>query len=184
MLTDRFATMDQTGNQSPLEFRTSRVLAGALAAWWAISAILYAPWLPYHPMHFDSTSIRYSNVRITAWFFGPAIASYVFILLEWAIRMSVKHPDLVNIRQKDAFLRLNGAQRAPILRELYEMYHLIVLASYSGCLLVQIALFRSASGVSRVASWSLFAAVLTAVSVALVAQRSYRRVDALLRPFA
>jgi uncharacterized membrane protein len=121
-------------------------LAALLAAYWTACAILY-PRLPDRlPIHFNlrGQADRWSENAMLGWFGLPLIATATVALMLGLTALSARRPELWNIPEKQRFLTLTRAQRAPILDELNKVLTLAAFYALAVCVVVQVAIYQNA----------------------------------------
>ena len=108
-----------------------RQLKWSLLAAYSAGCALAWPLLPARfPFHFNGRGIvdSWAAKSVAAWFALPALMAGVLLLMELTITWSIRRPALWNGPEKQRFLALTEAQRAPIYAELRNMMDAIGIA--------------------------------------------------------
>lgn len=94
-----------------------------LAAYFAAAATLWSTLPQRVPVHFDFAGQPTAWARTSpwAWFGLPLLAAAITLFLYGIARASTHAPELWNIREKERFLALSPAARAPIIAYLHRL---------------------------------------------------------------
>lgn len=89
---------------------------GLVLACIAYAAATYGALPARVPMHFklDGTADRYADKSLVSWFALPAIMLALFVLFEVLTRVMRTRPELLNVPDKERFVRLPARFREPV----------------------------------------------------------------------
>ncbi|HET9441402.1 MAG TPA: DUF1648 domain-containing protein [Longimicrobiales bacterium] len=117
-----------------------------LTAYWAMCLMLY-PRLPARmPLHFNwrGEADGWTNNASAVWFMLPVIATLTLLMIWGAGKLAARSPQLWNVPEKQRFLALSEAQRAPIVRHLLGVMDVAALYTLSLIIVVQVSMYRGA----------------------------------------
>lgn len=121
--------------------------ASAAAAW---------PALPDRiPTHFGPGGApdRWKDTTLLAWFGLPLAAAAMTLFLRFIGRLGARHPGVWSIPDKDRFLRLTDAQRAPIIERLETFIGVLAIAMILFFAVIQADIYASALGAPGLSAW-------------------------------
>ena len=119
-----------------------------LVALFGFCAIVW-PTLPERlPTHFglDGAVDGWSDRSLWAWFALPLIAAAVTALLYGIGRLAPRHPELLNVPEKKAYLALSPERRAPVVAVVVESLHIVSAILLAMMIVIQIGSYRTALG--------------------------------------
>lgn len=156
----------------PMSTQRLRLLnAILLLALFAGSAWAY-PRLPARiPIHFgfSGQADAWASRSFFSWFMLPVIAAALALGLQAIAASAAGHPALWNVPDKRRFLALDADARAPIVAKLREFVAFVSVMVTALLGLIQVAVFRTATGTAtRLPAWAM-AAVGAALLVMMVA---------------
>ena len=156
------------------------LLLGALFA----GSMLVYPTLPERfPRHFDLSGQPdgWMERSVLSWLLLPMIAAAMAGLLEVMTRASARNPSLWNVPDKKRFLALTPAEQAPIVRLLQDYMGMVGTASIALLMLVQAAVYDSATSPTPAISPYVMVGVGLHLAILLATGwRMNRRISALI----
>ena len=141
-----------------------------LILYFAAAAALW-PTLPERvPIHFDfaGRATNWARTSVLSWFGLPLLAIAMTLFLYGMGRVSVRTPGLWNIPDKDRFLALPPAARAPIeayLHRLFAWSAVLVTVTFIG---IHVGMYETAVGRSVGQSWQSHLLTLAPTGVLLL----------------
>jgi uncharacterized membrane protein len=155
------------------------LLAASLATWPALPARI--------PVHFDlaGTPTRWAGASLASWLGLPLFAAAMALFMVGAERLTRRSPALWNIPEKDLFLRLSPAARAPVEAVMSRVLGGAALLMTVTFALVQLAMYLTATGrVDGGGAWIPVAALLPSAVLVWIAVRESMRVGPMIRAAA
>lgn len=155
-----------------------------LAAYWTMCVVLY-PRLPARlPIHFNfrGEPDSWTNNASAFWFLLPVIAT-VTLMLIWGVgELAARSPQLWNVPEKQRFLALSDAQRAPIVRRLLGIMDVAALYTLSLIIVVQVGMYNSALSTGARLGWPFHLVLWGGLAVLLLyALRLHGQVRKMIR---
>lgn len=100
------------------------------------------------PRHFDAAGVptRFEATTPFTWFSLPAIAVATWAFMAFIARQLPTHPEWFNIPQKDRFLALAPAHRAPVIEEMRAVLSVASALVTALLLVIQLLMWRVATG--------------------------------------
>jgi uncharacterized membrane protein len=97
-----------------------RLHALILTGWFVLAASVWTRLPARIPTHFDGAGnpTTWSRTTFLSWFGLPLVTVGMALFLYGLFRLTLRHPALWNIPQKESFLRLSPEARAPVMARL------------------------------------------------------------------
>lgn len=116
------------------------LVGGSIAAW---------PSLPGQiPTHFGLTGRpdSYATKSITSWFVLPLIGVLTWALVAASSYFAIKHPQLLNIPEKQAYIDLPEENRPPVARHIRDLLDAVGVHILLVFGIIQFGVYRDATG--------------------------------------
>lgn len=152
-----------------------------LALYWAACIVLWAALPERVPHHFGLGGQPTSWTRTSplSWFGLPAMAVAMWLFVRGMMRLSETNPTLWNIPEKQRFLELTPARRAPALAALRAAMAWVALLVTLTFAAIQVAIYETATGRSDGLAWyvqlAVWGAILGTIAVPLAYMPRVRR---------
>lgn len=157
------------------------LLLGALFA----GSVMVYPRLPERfPIHFDLSGQPdgWQDRSLVSWLMLPAIAAGMAGLLELATRFSEDNPQLWNVPDKQRFLALTPAERAPVVERLKNFMAMVGMASTALLGVIQVSIYHAAvTPEPRMPPYALGAVGVHVAVLVIAGLRMNSRISAYIR---
>lgn len=89
-----------------------------------MSAMLYPDLPARYPVHFGLSGApdRWADKSLVSWFLVPGVGGFILASLYGATVFTRKKPELINIINKEKFLRMSDAEREPVFNAMDNLF--------------------------------------------------------------
>lgn len=136
------------------------------------------------PIHFGVSGQpdAWAGRSLASWFMLPAVAAALAVLLRAAGAYSASHPELWNLPEKRAFLRLDAAAQAPIIARMQALLALVGVMVTGVLGIVQVSIYRASTGTATaLPGWTLAVIGVLVLGMVAAGLRSNRVVAGMVR---
>ena len=148
-----------------------------LALYFAAAAALWSTLPERVPIHFDFTGqpTTWARTSILSWFGLPLLAAAMTFLLYGIASASTHAPELWNIPERERFLALSPAARAPIIAYLHRLMAWAALLVTFTFITIHVGVYQTATGRSDGLRWESLLLMLAPVGILLLVALSIAR---------
>lgn len=148
-----------------------------LALYFAAAAALWSKLPQRVPIHFDFAGqpTTWARTSVLSWFGLPLLAAAITVLLYGIARASTGTPELWNIPERERFLALPSAARAPIIAYLHRLTAWAALLVTFTFITIHVGVYQTATGRSAGLRWESLLLMLAPVGILLLLALSIAR---------